>query len=385
VKPKVDGADLFKLLSLAGDPRSYFVHRGAELTATRESSLVELFVDAYLTAIKNLLGTSGLRGLHQEHERKLVLRAKGRIRVPQYLREFAAGRPQLIPCSFSAHAVDNVVNRILRWALHVLLSSASTSSSRLSQLDRLDASFAGIALQRMTVSDLNRVARLPESFSTYFVSGALPIAAFIIRNLNLGALPGDLEASSVTFPAHEVFERAFANEAARRCAEHVDAIAQVEWPIQALKPTGEQKIGTFKPDLVLLPKDGRAGLVADTKWKTCIQEGVATGLSPELEAGIDLPGIRLHNADLFQILAYIEAAKRLHSDDRFVGVLVYPVANVREEDLEPMEIKTGIAQNGKTLSVFVLPWDVGTECSARTDVLWRHLSTLRNMPLRRIL
>jgi 5-methylcytosine-specific restriction endonuclease McrBC regulatory subunit McrC len=378
VKPKVDGADLFRLLCLAHDPGSYFIHRAAELSPSRDSSLVELFVDAYASALRNLIGRSGLRGLHEQQQHNLVLRVKGRVLIPKYLQQIAAGRPQQLPCSFSAHTLDNVVNRILRWALHALLHSSSVPSSRLIQLDRLDSSFAGISLQRMTLADLNRVVRLPEAFRSYFASGALPIASFIIRNLSLAALPGDVDTSALTFPAYEVFEHAFANEAARRYGQLLSDVAQLEWPIQAWKATGQQRMGTFVPDVVLPPTEGCAGLVVDTKWKTCIHEGVATGMSLELQATIQLPGIRLHNADIFQMLAYLEVARQLHGDDHLVGVLVYPVANVNEVDLTPIEVKTGLGVDGKSLSVFLLPWDLGAESSARTDLLWMHLEALRS-------
>jgi hypothetical protein len=52
---------------------------------------------------------------------------------------------------------------------------------------------------------------------------------------------------------------------------------------------------------------------------------------------------------------------------------------VSEKDLAPIEIKTRLAENGKTLSVFLLPWDVGKECSARTELLWSQLNALRDL------
>jgi 5-methylcytosine-specific restriction endonuclease McrBC regulatory subunit McrC len=379
VAPKIAGANLFALLALAGNAREHFLPLRTELAARPAESLLDLLVEAYLTALKRLLGRAGLRGMHEQVERVLRFKVRGHVDLPAYLREVAAGRPHHIPCTHSTLTIDNAVNRLLRWALHLLLRAIPSATPAAVELDRLDTIFGSVTLTRVTRGELSRISRLPEAFSQYRASGALPLATFIVESLSLAPSPGGVSSSSVSFAAHSVFEQAFAAEVARQSGASLSLIRQLEWPIHAETEAGQTAAGLFKPDVVLPPDDDLAGLIADTKWKTAMDRGAQPGAGPETLAAVvfDAAGIGLCNADIFQVLAYAQAAREIYGGRKFIGALVYPVANVPPDDLKPLRISVDASGESHGLPLYLLPWDVGRDCMTNSAVAWAHLQRLR--------
>jgi len=113
------------------------------------------------------------------------------------------------------------------------------------------------------------------------------------------------------------------------------------------------------------------GLIADTKWKAGINEGLQDDLN---RVFLSTAGIKLYNADIYQMLGYMSAAKEIYGSE-FVGVLVYPIADAPAASLAPLQLFVG--SDRKPAQLYLLPWEVGASCFERLSELWRTIEGLR--------
>ncbi len=381
--PKVEATSWLELVALAEGwtslSLSNHTHRGVDEIEAFDDLLVRAYLDA-LDRLFSVTGTQtspaggGLRRTYDERRETLRGRVKGRLDLVGYLREVASGRPDRAPCRFSAFDLDNNYNRALRFALHVCMQlpmrAALHQDDLAARARTLDSRFAGVSWSRVTRADVPSLRHPPRSFRAYERTGALPLARFIIQHLSLSDHNGGAALPGLSFTMHALFEQAFAHEAARRWGQPVDDIAQQEWRFgfEGI-PVGKG----FKPDVLVRPRDDdpsqQTVFVFDTKWKAAyFERPSATDQMAASEVDVIVPGehrIRLNNADLFQIIAYAEMARR-RSDNRVVAALVYPFGG---QGLPPppgrLKWRTG-PQAADDVSVWVVAWDVRRGVGSRS-------------------
>jgi 5-methylcytosine-specific restriction endonuclease McrBC regulatory subunit McrC len=372
-EPKIARTDWLGLFALAEGWTEFKLdrRRSTDRAARSDESFVDLLVAAYLHAVERLLSVEpdgverpggGLRRAYDERRETLRGRVKGRLLVAPYMRELGRGRPDRAPCRFHLFDLDNLFNRALRWGLHMCMRMPlRRESTALRERARaLDARFGGVSWQRCTPSDLPRLRRPPAGLRAYERTGALPIARFLLANMHASQHAGRAGVPGFSFAMHSLFERAFAEAVAGQVGRPVRSVAQKEWAFRV--EGGVEKAGkSFRPDVVVRGQQAPDPVtyVFDTKWKAALGRGPsAEGLEREDQLVIK-DGVVIANADVFQIIAYGEMARR-RSDERVVAGLVYPV--VGEGPFTPGRLRWSEGRStpgADRLSVWVIPWPVG--------------------------
>ncbi len=355
-------ADVLGLMCRAGRLPSGF-RKAALGSSSRNDPILLLLAAAYRTALEDLLLKHGLRRLHEPRSRTLRGRIRGQVQVPRYLQHFAAGRPLEFPCRFGVHDLDNTPNQVLMWALELLTRAGWGHPHRevrrqVAALGRLSQLMPGISCTSVSPAGSRAVTRLPASFDAYgdSGSGALPLAMWVIENLDLGQVAGPRMGQGFSYVAHQVFEAALAEAVAEALGVPATAIAQQKWTFRAGEGAASRG-GLYKPDLYLPATSNHWALVADTKWKAALGRGVR---SVSDETVLDVRGVEIKNTDLNQILAYSHVARALQetsANEVVVGVLVYPVTGTSSVDLEPIRVDLTGARD--PLQLWLLPWEVG--------------------------
>ena len=362
---------MFSLLALSGDSQRVFQDHRASLGEAQQGSILQLLGHAYGIALSQLMKRGGLRGLHETKHARLKDRIRGKIQIGKYLTEYSSGRPNVFPCSFPSHTQNNWVNQLLLHALRAISTACRVGGEQLPLLDKLASAFAGVTLDPTARYHLPEAIKLPSAFDHYRDIGVLDLARLIVRGLNIGTGGGAFSTVAIAIPMHLIFEAAFARFASTWSGLPLEQIVKRKWRISISGSSGA-KGGTFVPDVVLTPSRNRLGLVADTKWKSNIARGTQSDLGGVF---LSVAGIKLYNADIYQIIGYIETARKIYGGD-FVGVLIYPVSDVTDSDLEPLRLTVGSTH----LPVYFLPWDVGKQCIDRLPAMWKKLESLRIVP-----
>jgi len=385
VRPKLPRTDWLRLLCLSLDFR--LVDRAAWVAPPGDSP-EDLLVSAYLAALHALFGkqageksSQGATGLRLRHERRperLFARMRGRPLIAEYLRELSRWRPLDVPCVFEKHLLDNLPNRVLRWALHLCRLIAERGrwpgSGRLEEmhekLRQVEARFAGVSLQTVTVEEAREV-RLPQSFGHYNTSGALPLARLIIRSIHFESTSGPYPSVGLAIDMAKVFERAFASalENANHGVAGMEVYRQKEYKLAMIRGDQEPRYIKYRPDVIVSDPTGLEDLLFDTKWKALVcadatdeDNWLSSLLTPDEPAtGQGRLKIQLKTADLFQIVSYAfflrEEARAQHSAvTNFLGVLVYPTT---DGDIELFEIMLPDGTEG--IRILVVSWPVGFE------------------------
>jgi hypothetical protein len=386
VDPKIDGVAWMRLLAESGrlDIKGWVADVDPGI-----DSLDELLVVAYRRALDRFFGLeegntarrrgTGLRRLHCDQNEDLRCRVRGRVVLPGYLRELARGRPLILPCHYAVHELDNLPNRILRWALHLAeriaisrlepcvpgdnreLSPSRGGATRerpalwphRDALRQRTALFSGVPLVPLRAGDgrPERLRHLPQSFAHYVNSGALPLALLLLRHVSLGPELGERRSFGLSFDLARVFQDAFV-AGVKRHFPHAKGQHEFRLTVQ-----GAAKPVRFVPDLWIPPHPAsRTPLVLDTKWKALLPDSTAA------DDDIDRPladgrVLRIRSADVAQILSYAfllrgTIAESMAPTAPLVGALVYP-ATSREASFEMR-----LPGPRSDLRIVVVPWCV---------------------------
>ncbi len=402
-RPKIAKTNWLGLLVMASGWPSLALG-GTGDHAETEETLVEVLVRAYLGAIQRLLhldstaervSGGGLRRAYDPRAEILRARLRGQLDRSAYLRQFARGRPDRVPCRFHTHDLDTLPNRALRWGLHLcrtLLDGVRVGARpALDEALRIaDARFAGVSWARVTRADLPELCHTPRALRAYETTGAMPLARFLLQHVHLGGPVGGPTSVALAFDMATLFERAFAQGVAVQVGQAHKTIAQQSWRL-TLKTTEAATISAWdsshndlRPDLYLPTHDPYATdsspvLVADTKWKAINKTRAGAGSVGPTNDGQSISHgeltFKVNREDLYQVLAYAMTARARQPDANVRVALVYPTCGQGERNTLDAVLcwPDGNPDVHGWLDLRVLGWpvdgDVQTSLKALVEVL----------------
>ena len=317
VRPKVPGSSLLTMLSYALVP-DLSSERRPEI-AVKDAPIVSLVLLIYLLRLHQLIEGHGLQRAYIRLEESLRGMVRGRCVLPIYLqRNIPMGRAQIVPCDFWELRVDSEPNRALRWGVEVCRVLADwLSHSELTRAiedlwDALAPHFADIPV---TPYDASQVRRLPRSgrFAPY--GPVLELLEFLLDHLTFSIERGQVEVRGFAVEMWDIFERFVVNVLASRMRGQVQG-PQVKFGYDVMGEKNRLAAKAIYLDALIR---GQRTLVLDAKWK----EGIVSYDAGSHEEGevLELEGLHIRNADLFQVVAY----GRHRAVQAQGSLLVYPV------------------------------------------------------------
>lgn len=306
ILPKIEGLpepaqvrrSLLAMLALTQDLEL----RGSEAVSFQESSepfiyaLARLYCRRLLEAVRR-----GLRQEYVQHE-DLLPHVRGKIQWHLQARLQASHRLELA-CVFDDRSEDTPLNRTLKAAL--LTAGRMLESSRDSSIvTELRHAMSGVS---ESCPPADQRARLRTDRMNHHLGPLLVLARLILGNHNpdLGrSADGNRDTYALVWDMNRLFE-----EYVGRLAQELlqpqgfRVVLQEGGPTYlAQEASTKQNAFLLKPD-ILVRREGRTWLVADTKWKRLESRQANLGVS---------------ETDVYQVLAY---AHRYETDR---AVLVYP-------------------------------------------------------------
>jgi len=261
--------------------------------------LCSLFARRLFTELK--------KGTHHEYincEENLSC-VKGKILISEHIKANAAHQERMM-CSYDEFDPDNLINRILKAACRVLVTTTRKTSThkllRQSLLILDDAEDCSIQDHHFNEIHLNR--------NTERFEELLIFARLVLTGHAPAPRTGPVRTFSLLFPMEKLFEEFIARFIYKhadslelsRDSIHIQAKRHQRCLLRKENPDGARKFH-LKPDLLIEPPGKKPVLVLDTKWKRLSESYSRQGVARE---------------DLYQLFAY---AKRYDSPD---NVLLYP-------------------------------------------------------------
>ncbi|MBD2714376.1 hypothetical protein KBK19_04940 [Microvirga sp. STR05] len=233
---------------------------------------------------------------YQEVEEELST-LRGRLNFPDYVRNRAVGRQQVLPCTFDSFQPDNRFNRILKDVAGRLRQfTRHALSQRL--LEEIRFQLADVADQRACLADCDLV-HLPPLFADFNVVLAY-CRLFLANHSPLASTETNQSVFALLLPTEKIFEEFIQGFLKQHLTAdfYIRPQASDLYLAQAtpLGATTPQKYFQLRHDLLLLPKTTGTSvpksIVVDTKYKTL----------PTTD-GIITPG-SIAQADMYQLVSY---------------------------------------------------------------------------------
>lgn len=261
--PKVPVANVFGMWDLANGARmklDWSTYAGIDTVDGLYDAVARQFIRQIRARI--------VRGLHRTYEQQhgRLAAVRGRIDLAESIRR--PWQPEL-HCRYEEHEPDNLLNRLLLWALYCIIRSAAllkndtrgmaagvfrTLSGAVSLVEYRPRAYRGIYYTRLT-----RPYAPLHAMGCFFVEHATP------------ALPGEARRKAVPFwiSMPELFEQ-FVAEWLRSSAPHGMAVRK-QYPIKLRHSSGySAPVYSLRADIVLVSEKlgPRPFAVLDTKYKT---------------------------------------------------------------------------------------------------------------------
>jgi 5-methylcytosine-specific restriction enzyme subunit McrC len=251
---------LLRLLRLS-ERFPHFAHLPAGQHLCR-APLLEAFIAAFYQAVTTVI-RGGLLRQYLEHEEDLRV-VRGRIATTRQL-GIHANRLDTVACVFDELSADNVWNRVLKKAVRVTrpwLRSAELGRGWVELMGVLDE----VDDARLTNAEIQRLVfdRRAERYRE-----AIDWARWILVLLAPSLRGGQHDASALLFDMNRLFESSVAAVLRRSALRHgLDVITQDRSRALAAIVSGDVVDAGFvlRPDLLIL-RQGRVAVIADTKWK----------------------------------------------------------------------------------------------------------------------
>jgi 5-methylcytosine-specific restriction enzyme subunit McrC len=281
IRPKCSTRGLFYMLSIAYPLAR--VDRGT-VDYSEADDLWDFIVALFARRLVEFV-TRDLRRGYQVREDDLPF-VRGKVRHAELLRA-----PQRwstsTPCEFEDFTPDTFDNRVLRYAVEVLLHHPRVGAASRPDLRRARGWLEGVATVHVSGVALAR-ARYDRLNETYRPLHQL--AALLLDGMGLGQEQGRFQAGTFLVDMNALFELFVAEWLSNRLSPALSVHTQVHTFLD------RDSLVTIRPDIVIRP-EGVLRLIIDTKYK----------------AGFE------SNADVYQALAYCRALRVEHA------VLLYPV------------------------------------------------------------
>jgi 5-methylcytosine-specific restriction enzyme subunit McrC len=236
---------------------------------------------------------------YQEVEEELST-LRGRLNFPDYVRNRAVGKQQVLPCTFDSFQPDNRFNRILKDVASRLRQFTRHALSR-RLLEEIRFQLAEVSDQRACLADCDQV-HLPPLFADFNVVLAY-CRLFLGNHSPLASTNTTQSVFALLLPTEKIFEEFIAGFLQQHFASRFQISAQASDLYLATQHGASGTVGRFnlQHDLLLhpkapsgLPKDHVSALpiILDTKYKTL----------PLGPAGPDPSSIS--SADMYQLTSY---------------------------------------------------------------------------------
>jgi 5-methylcytosine-specific restriction enzyme subunit McrC len=239
----------------------YFAHLPAG-QHLRRTPLLEAFIAAFYQAVTTVI-RGGLLRQYLEHEEDLRV-VRGRIATMRQLGAHA-NRLDTVACVFDELSADNVWNRVLKKAVRVTrpwLRSAELGRRWVELMGVLDE----VDDARLATTEVERLVfdRRAERYRA-----AIDWARWILALLAPSLRGGHHEAPALLFDMNRLFESSVAAVLRRSAPGHgLDVITQDRSRALVAIVSGDVVEAGYvlRPDLLIL-RQGRVAVIADTKWK----------------------------------------------------------------------------------------------------------------------
>lgn len=294
ILPKTGGEDggdsrrmLFKMLHKVGFFPS-FRHVGRGPLDSGQTSLIELFIKAYIDDVARLAG----RGLAADYDIRAenLSYLKGKILTGRNIRENRGLRNRHY-VEYDEYLTDTPANRIIKTCLHYL-SRISRQTENLRRIKELLIRFDGVGYSSSYKDDL---AKIHYHRQNDYYEPVVRWSIAFLSGLNPAPTRGKIPLPSLIFPMDKLFETYVTRilKEQRQCEG---------WKITAqssrysLAREGEVERFQIRPDIIC-ERDEEL-IIADAKWKLLDRRAV--------EDKYDI-----HQGDLYQLLSYATVYRSL--------------------------------------------------------------------------
>jgi 5-methylcytosine-specific restriction enzyme subunit McrC len=368
VEPKIGAAKLLDLVVASGNAPDWA--RKIQIDARDVSSIIEWKVRAFHRAVVNLVRQGGIRGNHLRKRSDLVGIVKGRLIVSDFIKSFARGRPEIMPCEFPSFEIDHEYNRLIKWCLRharSALSEAGGNAKLEDAVSELETHFIHVELIAPSRKILQEGGRMPPNLRHY--EEAIRLARFLLADLRFVANPGKMPAGTIAINMNQAYEAAFKNLSRSKIPQ---LFFKPVWKRPLYDLTTKQEAGHLRllPDLYLDDADLIEGcsVILDTKWKSIY--GSATIEDILRDDGNYI--IKPRSSDIYQALFYgLHRTRTQKKGQNCLCVLLYPTLGAASELYDDFP---GV---GSRLRIVFLGWDLTGELDESVRQVWERIDALR--------
>ena len=306
--------NLYHLLTYAWDQLEEA--KQVNVTAEPADTLLDLLARVLVQGTTHLLK----RGLARDYvpEQELTGRLRGRLLLGESMRQ------QTLPtarawCAFDELSHDVLVNRLLKSALHQLLTAPTLAKSLRQELRALYVRLGDVAL--VPVRDVRLYEQVKLHRHTAHYGLVLSICRLVHEEVLLTQETGDHLFRDFTGNDKRMaalFERFVRNFYKQRQTNYKAQAETLEWALTTTTPQAAAVLPIMKTDVSLTRKEDK--VIMDCKY-------YREALKPHYDKE------KLISANLYQLYAYVQHAKRQVPKRPVRGILLYPVVQ------QPMHYK----------------------------------------------
>lgn len=298
--------NLYHLLTYAWDQldEAEQVHVAAEPADTLLDLLARVLTQGTQYILK--------RGLARDYlpEQELTGRLRGKLLLAESLRQqtLLTGRAW---CAFDELSHDNLLNRLLKSALHHLLVARQLSEPLRQQVRALYVRLGDVAL--VPISDIRVYDQIPLHRHTAHYRFLMSVCRLVHEEVMLTQETGDHLFQNFTGNDKRMaalFERFVRNFYRQRQQQYKVQAEQLQWAVTADSPEARVVLPTMKTDVSLTAKDKK--ILLDCKY-------YRQALKPHYDKE------KLISGHLYQLFAYVQHTQRLTPSYPVRGMLLYPV------------------------------------------------------------
>lgn len=307
----------------------------AHLKEVDKFPILEIFINTYLSELKNLLSRHPRGDYHQIEENNTYI--KGKLLINENIKRNAHKRTRFF-CSYDIFSENISPNRLIKSTLHHLLKISKSASNKRQLLKFLDL-FEGVDFSTSIDADLNFCKAKKRMLGNY--TNLISWSETYLKNKSFTNFHGGSINQAILFPMDKLFENYIAHLISRYCDGFLVSSQDKKYSLINQKSNltdNNYEVEQFplRPDIVI----GNDLVIIDTKWKVLDQETKKFGIQ---------------ESDIYQMHAY---GRRYQSGNaRNIAPrlgLIYPMVPTFKYDLMQMRY-------GTDLYLDVMPFDLTSE------------------------
>lgn len=367
VRPKVPTERLLELAAIAErlPPWNEEVTIGTDDV----SVLIAWMLHSFASSLEKLARVGGFRPTHERVSDTLQGRVRGKLVLPRFAANLARGRPDRLPCEYSALRLDNEANRILRWALHVA-SALTKELPELAHMElrwrRLERHLEGVSLVRPSTAIVERGPLLPPNLRHY--ADCMQLARMLLKGAYLDARAGAAAAACVALDMNDLYETCFW-KLIKFCEG--SAVRKPTWHLKfnTAESGALVKRLSMEPDIFVPETEVSRAVIIDTKWKHSISH---VGADDFRFPGVERVLVRPRTSDIYQASTYaLDFLRRGSLHDSCLTVLAYPCLSDVPDYAHRIQV------GGTTIEIRIIGWNVSKPLCTSIQETWGRLDSER--------